>query len=108
MNIHHTHTTPGNMALVHHIQTNEHSHEVVGKYESFAHVLSINDNETLDNINKIDMLKNYIPWVPTNVPCVSMQQYHDWVSNTSKNCAHYNLSCHSYKYRNKKIKIIIL
>jgi len=107
MNIHHTHTTPGNMALVHHIQTNEHSHEVVGKYESFAHVLSINDNETLDNINKIDMLKNYIPWVPTNVPCVSMQQYHDWVSNTSKNCAHYNLSCHSYKYRNKKIKIII-
>ena len=83
------------------------SHDVVGKYDAFAHVLSINDNETLNNINKIDMLKNYIPWVPINVPCISIQQYNDWVSNTSKNCAHYNLSCHSYKYRNKKIKIII-
>ena len=44
------------------------SHDVVGKYDAFAHVLSINDNETLNNINKIDMLKNYIPWVPINVP----------------------------------------
>lgn len=111
MNIHHAHATSGNMALVRLVRTNEQlpidSSEVVRKYESFSHVLSISDNETLNNINKIDMLKNYIPWVPSNVHGVSMQQYNDWVSNTSNNCAHYNLSCHSHRYRNKKIKIII-
>ena len=77
------------------------------KYESFAHILSISDNENLNRITKTDMLKNYIPWVPTNVTCVTMQQYNDWILNASNNFAQYNLSCHSRKYRNKKIKIIV-
>lgn len=77
------------------------------KYESFAHILSISDNENLNRITKTDMLKNYIPWVPADVTCVSIQQYNDWVMKTSNNFAQYNLSCHSYKYRNKKIKIIV-
>ena len=77
------------------------------KYESFAHILSISDNENLNRNTKKDMLRNYIPWVPTDVTCVSMQQYNDWILNASNNFAQYNLSCHSYKYRNKKIKIIV-
>ena len=102
-------TNTRNTTLISYEQVSNQNEQNVfeSKYESFAHILSISDNENLNKITKIDMLKNYIPWVPTDVPCVTIQQYNDWVLNTSNNCAQYNLSCHSYKYRTKKIKIIV-
>lgn len=109
MNTQHTPTTPGNMALVcHGQQSNQNEPSTFErKYESFAHILSISNNEYLNNLNKIDMLNNYIPWVPTNAPSISMLQYNQWVSNTMENCARYNLSCHSYRYQEKKKSVII-
>lgn len=80
------------------------------KYDSFSHILTIKGDDTLtstfNSITKIDLLNNYIPWVPTNIPQMTIQQYNNWVSDTSKNCATYNLQCHSQKYKSKKIKII--
>lgn len=109
MNIQHTPTTPGNMALVCHGQPSNQNEPSTfeEKYKSFAHILSISDNNFLDNINKIDMLNNYIPWVPTDAPSISMLQYNQWVSDTMENCARYNLSCHSYKYQKNKRSVMI-
>lgn len=80
------------------------------KYDAFSHILTIKGNDTListfNSITKMDLVNNYIPWVPTNIPQMTIEQYNNWVSDTSKNCATYNLQCHSQKYKSKKIKII--
>ena len=87
------------------------------KYKELAHILNVTTScgadenqrhavEELNDETKKDLLTNYIPFVPAQVKSISLEQYKAWVDDTSKSCAEYNLSAHSYKYKKRKMDTI--
>lgn len=100
------------------IRESEEPVAVSWKYKELAHILHVTSrcgadenqrhaDEKLNDETRIDLLENYIPFVPAQVKSISLEEYKAWVNNTSKSCASYNLKAHSYKYRKRKVHTIV-